>query len=115
MERKQRSVPVNALSKCQFFQKRPLNIHWIRDQSFFSPILKIVDDGLDFSVVKGIVYKDNDAVRFTSSRGFVQDLDDLPYPILGTALYERVRGNGGVAVEDWEEPKNWSLIRHKLL
>ena len=26
-----------------------------------------------------------------------------------------MRGNGGVAVEDWEEPKNWSLIRHKLL
>jgi hypothetical protein len=26
-----------------------------------------------------------------------------------------VKGNGGVAVDDWEEPKNWSLIRHKLL
>ena len=42
--------------------------------------MKIVNDGLDFSVVKGIVYKDNGAVRFTSSRGFVQDLDDLPFP-----------------------------------
>jgi anaerobic magnesium-protoporphyrin IX monomethyl ester cyclase len=39
----------------------------------------------------------------------------LPYPIPGTALFERVKGNGGVSVEDWEEPKSWSLIRHKLL
>jgi anaerobic magnesium-protoporphyrin IX monomethyl ester cyclase len=39
----------------------------------------------------------------------------LPYPIPGTALFERVKGNGGVSVDDWEEPKNWSLIRHKLL
>jgi anaerobic magnesium-protoporphyrin IX monomethyl ester cyclase len=39
----------------------------------------------------------------------------LPYPIPGTALFERVKGNGGVAVDDWEEPKNWSLIRHNLL
>lgn len=39
----------------------------------------------------------------------------LPYPIPGTALFERVKGNGGVFVEDWEEPKKWSLIRHKLL
>jgi hypothetical protein len=39
----------------------------------------------------------------------------LPYRIPGTALFERVKGNGGVSVDDWEEPKNWSLIRHKLL
>jgi anaerobic magnesium-protoporphyrin IX monomethyl ester cyclase len=39
----------------------------------------------------------------------------LPYPIPGTALFERVKGNGGASVDDWEEPKNWSLIRHKLL
>ncbi len=39
----------------------------------------------------------------------------LPYPIPGTALYERVKDNGGVLVDDWEEPKNWALIRHKLL
>jgi hypothetical protein len=30
-------------------------------------------------------------------------------------LFERIKDNGGVTVEDWEEPKNWSLIRHKLL
>ena len=25
------------------------------------------------------------------------------------------KGNGGFVVDDWEEPKNWALIRHKLL
>jgi len=39
----------------------------------------------------------------------------LPYPIPGTALYERVKDNGGFVVDDWEEPMNWGLIRHKLL
>jgi len=38
----------------------------------------------------------------------------LPYPIPGTPLYERVKDKG-VAIDDWEEPKNYSLIRHKLL
>ena len=38
----------------------------------------------------------------------------LPYPIPGTPLYERVKDKG-VAIEDWEEPKNYRLIRHKLL
>jgi anaerobic magnesium-protoporphyrin IX monomethyl ester cyclase len=38
----------------------------------------------------------------------------LPYPIPGTPLYERVKGHG-VSIEDWEEPKNYRLIRHKLL
>jgi len=26
-----------------------------------------------------------------------------------------VKNNGGFAVDDYEEPKNWALIRHKLL
>jgi hypothetical protein len=39
----------------------------------------------------------------------------LPYPIPGTPLYERVKDNGGLTIEEWDEPKNWSLIRHKLL
>jgi hypothetical protein len=38
----------------------------------------------------------------------------LPYPIPGTPLYERVKDKG-VLIEDWEEPKNYRLIRHKLL
>ena len=38
----------------------------------------------------------------------------LPYPIPGTPLYERVKDKG-VSIEDWEEPKNYRLIRHKLL
>jgi hypothetical protein len=38
----------------------------------------------------------------------------LPYPIPGTPLHERIKDKG-VAIEDWEEPKNYHLIRHKLL
>jgi anaerobic magnesium-protoporphyrin IX monomethyl ester cyclase len=56
-----------------------------------------------------------DTLRFASGLPLDYLSFTLPYPIPGTALFERVQGNGGVAVEDWEEPKNWSLIRHKLL
>lgn len=56
-----------------------------------------------------------DTVRFASGLPLDYLSFTLPYPIPGTALFERVRGNGGSAVEDWEEPKNWALIRHKLL
>ncbi len=58
-----------------------------------------------------------DTVRFASTLPLNYLSFTLPYPIPGTPLHERVRGNGGgdLAVDDWEEPKNWSLIRHKLL
>jgi anaerobic magnesium-protoporphyrin IX monomethyl ester cyclase len=56
-----------------------------------------------------------DTLRFASGLPLDYLSFTLPYPIPGTALFERVKGNGGVAVEDWEEPKSWSLIRHKLL
>ena len=56
-----------------------------------------------------------DTVRFASSLPLDYLSFTLPYPIPGTALFERVKDNGGLMVDDWEEPKNWSLIRHKLL
>jgi anaerobic magnesium-protoporphyrin IX monomethyl ester cyclase len=56
-----------------------------------------------------------DTLRFASGLPLDYLSFTLPYPIPGTALFERVKGNGGMVVEDWEEPKNWSLIRHKLL
>jgi anaerobic magnesium-protoporphyrin IX monomethyl ester cyclase len=56
-----------------------------------------------------------DTVRFASNLPLNYLSFTLPYPIPGTPLHERVKGNGGLAVDDWEEPKNWSLIRHKLL
>jgi anaerobic magnesium-protoporphyrin IX monomethyl ester cyclase len=56
-----------------------------------------------------------DTVRFASGLPLDYLSFTLPYPIPGTALHERVRGNGGVMADDWEEPKSWSLIRHKLL
>jgi anaerobic magnesium-protoporphyrin IX monomethyl ester cyclase len=56
-----------------------------------------------------------DTVRFASGLPLDYLSFTLPYPIPGTALYERVRGNGDVMADDWEEPKSWGLIRHKLL
>jgi anaerobic magnesium-protoporphyrin IX monomethyl ester cyclase len=56
-----------------------------------------------------------DTVRFASRLPLNYLSFTLPYPIPGTALYERVKNNCGVIVDDWEEPKNWGLIRHKLL
>ena len=55
-----------------------------------------------------------DTVRFASSLPLDYLSFTLPYPIPGTPLYERVKGKG-VLIEDWEEPKNYRLIRHKLL
>ena len=55
-----------------------------------------------------------DTVRFASSLPLDYLSFTLPYPIPGTPLYERVKDKG-VAIEDWEEPKNYRLIRHKLL
>jgi anaerobic magnesium-protoporphyrin IX monomethyl ester cyclase len=55
-----------------------------------------------------------DTVRFASSLPLDYLSFTLPYPIPGTPLYERVKGDG-VSIEDWEEPRNYRLIRHKLL
>ncbi len=56
-----------------------------------------------------------DTVRFASGLPLDYLSFTLPYPIPGTPLHERVVGGGGFEVDDWEEPKNWSLVRHKLL
>ena len=55
-----------------------------------------------------------DTVRFASGLPLDYLSFTLPYPIPGTPLYERVKDDG-VSIEDWEEPKNYHLIRHKLL
>ncbi len=55
-----------------------------------------------------------DTVRFASRLPLDYLSFTLPYPIPGTPLYERVKDKG-VSMEDWEEPKNYHLIRHKLL
>lgn len=55
-----------------------------------------------------------DTVRFASDLPLDYLSFTLPYPIPGTPLYERVKDKG-VAIDDWEEPKNYGLIRHKLL
>jgi anaerobic magnesium-protoporphyrin IX monomethyl ester cyclase len=56
-----------------------------------------------------------DTVRFASGLPLDYLSFTLPYPIPGTGLFERVKGNGGLVVNDWEEPKNLGLIKHKLL
>jgi anaerobic magnesium-protoporphyrin IX monomethyl ester cyclase len=55
-----------------------------------------------------------DTIRFASSLPLDYLSFTMPYPIPGTPLFERVKGDG-VSLEDWEEPKNYRLIRHKLL
>jgi len=55
-----------------------------------------------------------DTIRFASALPLDYLSFTMPYPIPGTPLYERVKG-GGVSIGDWEEPKNYRLIRHKLL
>ena len=37
------------------------------------------------------------------------------YTILGALIYSRVMLEAGFVFDDYEEPKNWALIRHKLL
>jgi anaerobic magnesium-protoporphyrin IX monomethyl ester cyclase len=56
-----------------------------------------------------------DTVRFASKLPLDYLSFTLPYPIPGTSLYDRIKDNGNVFVDDWEEPRNWRLIRHKLL
>lgn len=57
-----------------------------------------------------------ETVRFASGLPLDYLSFTLPYPIPGTVLSERVKKDSGFTVEqDWEEPKNWGLIRHKLL
>jgi len=55
-----------------------------------------------------------DTIRFASALPLDYLSFTLPYPIPGTPLYERVKDEN-VSIEDWEEPKNYRLIRHKLL
>jgi anaerobic magnesium-protoporphyrin IX monomethyl ester cyclase len=55
-----------------------------------------------------------DTVRFASGLPLDYLSFTMPYPIPGTPLYDRVKDHG-VSIEDWEEPKNYRLIRHKLL
>jgi anaerobic magnesium-protoporphyrin IX monomethyl ester cyclase len=55
-----------------------------------------------------------DTIRFATALPLDYLSFTLTYPIPGTPLYERVKGNN-VSLDDWEEPKNYSLIRHKLL
>jgi anaerobic magnesium-protoporphyrin IX monomethyl ester cyclase len=53
-----------------------------------------------------------DTVRFASSLPLDYLSFTFPYPIPGTALYERVKDR--IIVDDWEEPKNLRLIKHGL-
>ncbi len=56
-----------------------------------------------------------DTVRFASRLPLDYLSFTLPYPIPGTALFDQVKNNGGFIIDNWEEPKNWGLIQHKLL
>jgi anaerobic magnesium-protoporphyrin IX monomethyl ester cyclase len=52
-------------------------------------------------------------VKFASSLPLDYLSFTLPYPIPGTPLFERLTSN--LVLEEWEEPKNIQLVKHKLL
>ena len=54
-----------------------------------------------------------DTVKFASSLPLDYLSFTLPYPIPGTPLFERL--NGKLVSDEWEEPKNVQMIKHKLL
>ena len=54
-----------------------------------------------------------DTVKFASSLPLDYLSFTLPYPIPGTPLFDRVKDQ--MLVEEWIEPKNLSLVKHKLL
>jgi anaerobic magnesium-protoporphyrin IX monomethyl ester cyclase len=54
-----------------------------------------------------------DTVRFASSLPLDYLSFTLPYPIPGTPLFQRLTGK--VILEEWEEPKNLQMVKHKLL
>ncbi|WXG42257.1 MAG: radical SAM protein [Candidatus Freyarchaeum deiterrae] len=54
-----------------------------------------------------------DTVRFASSLPLDYLSFTMPYPIPGTPLYDRMKED--IIFEDWEEPKNRSLVKHKLM
>lgn len=54
-----------------------------------------------------------DTVNFASSLALDYLSFTLPYPIPGTPLFERLSGE--LVSEEWEEPKNFQLIKHRLL
>jgi anaerobic magnesium-protoporphyrin IX monomethyl ester cyclase len=54
-----------------------------------------------------------ETVKFASSLPLDYLSFTLPYPIPGTPLFERLRGE--LISEEWEEPKNIQMIKHKLL
>jgi anaerobic magnesium-protoporphyrin IX monomethyl ester cyclase len=54
-----------------------------------------------------------DTVNFASSLPLDYLSFTFPYPIPGTPLYDRVKNR--MVSKEWQEPKKFSLIKHKLL
>ncbi len=52
-------------------------------------------------------------VKFASSLPLDYLSFTLPYPIPGTPLHERLGGK--LVLDEWEEPKNLQMVKHKLL
>jgi anaerobic magnesium-protoporphyrin IX monomethyl ester cyclase len=52
-------------------------------------------------------------VKFASSLPLDYLSFTLPYPIPGTPLFERL--NGKLISDEWEEPKNIQMVKHRLL
>jgi anaerobic magnesium-protoporphyrin IX monomethyl ester cyclase len=54
-----------------------------------------------------------DTLKFASSLPLDYLSFTMPYPIPGTALYERVKDK--IEIDDWAEPRHRTLTEHKLI
>jgi anaerobic magnesium-protoporphyrin IX monomethyl ester cyclase len=54
-----------------------------------------------------------ETVKFASSLPLDYLSFTLPYPIPGTGLFKRIEEE--LSTDEWHEPKNFKLIKHKLL
>jgi anaerobic magnesium-protoporphyrin IX monomethyl ester cyclase len=54
-----------------------------------------------------------DTIKFASLLPLDYLSFTLPYPIPGTPLFQKLKGD--LVLEEWEEPKNIQLIKHRLL
>jgi len=57
----------------------------------FTKLLQNFDDKDKLRNVKGLVFKDNGGIVNTGSRGFIKDLDALPYPARHITPYKKYR------------------------
>ena len=59
----------------------------------FAELVDFIDRGEEITDVKGLVYKNRDAIIFTGSRPFIENLDSIPYPAWNLLPLDRYTEN----------------------